>query len=218
MADAGSGVAGGGAEMIVCGFEPFGGRHTNRSWEVALALDAHLPRGAFERGAFERVQLPVDFVALRRIVPGLVARAGRALVLLGEAGGTDAVQVERVGLNVLHARIPDNLGARPEFAEVVANAPLARFARWDAEACARTIAAEGVPVQVSHHAGTYACNAALYLALDAAETAGASAASAASGIRGAAPATIGFIHVPVETPPETPRIAAAIARLLLTFR
>jgi pyroglutamyl-peptidase len=194
-------MAEGSAGWIVCGFEPFGGRTTNRSWEVVEALEAHAPPGSFER-----VQLPVDFAALRRIVPGLVERTGRALLMLGEAAGTDAVQVERVGLNVVHARIPDNLGAQPEFDPVVAGAPLARFARWDAEACVRTLAAEGLPVRVSHHAGTYACNAALYLALDAAEN------------LGAAPATIGFLHVPVETPPETPRIAAAIARLLLTFR
>jgi pyroglutamyl-peptidase len=200
MADDAPNAAPGGS-IIVCGFEPFGGRTTNRSWEVVESLAAHAPGLAFER-----VQLPVDFAALRRIVPGLVERAGRALVMLGEAAGTDAVQVERVGLNVVHARIPDNLGAQPTFDAVVANAPLARFARWDADACAAVIAAEGVPVRVSHHAGTYACNSALYLALDAADT------------EDAAPATIGFIHVPVDRPPETPRIAAAIARLLLTFR
>jgi pyroglutamyl-peptidase len=187
--------------MIVCGFEPFGGRTTNRSWEVVEALAAHAPGLSFER-----VQLPVDFAALRRIVPQLVERAGRALIMLGEAGGSDAVQVERVGLNVVHARIPDNLGAQPAFEDVVGDAPLARLARWDAATCARTIAAAGVPVRVSHHAGTYACNAALYLALDAADTGS------------AAPATIGFLHVPVDSPPETPRIAAGIARLLLTFR
>jgi pyroglutamyl-peptidase len=189
------------APVIVCGFEPFGGRPTNRSWEVVEALAAYAPPGSYEA-----VRLPVDFAALARLVPGLVRRAGRALVMLGEAGGTDAVQVERVGLNVVHARIPDNLGAQPAYEEVVPAAPLARFARWDAEACARVLAAAGVPVRVSHHAGTYACNTALYLALDAAESGG------------GAPATIGFVHVPVDEPPGTSRIAAGIARLLLTFR
>jgi len=61
-------------------------------------------------------------------------------------------------------------------------------------------------VRVSHHAGTYACNAALYLAL-------AAAAATAS-----APVVLGFVHVPVDGALETPRIAAGIARLLLTFR
>ncbi len=185
--------------VIVCGFEPFGGRPVNRSWQVVAALP-ELPGLAVEK-----VQLPVDFEALRTLVPALAGRARRALVLCGEAAATDAVQVERVALNVVDARIPDNRGAQPSFEEVVPGAPLARYARWDAAWVAATLADAGVPVRVSHHAGTYACNASLYLALEALAAA-------------ATPALVGFIHIPVGTPPETSVITAGIARLLLTFR
>jgi len=187
--------------VIVAGFEPFGGRQENRSWQVVQALPDDL--------AVERVQLPVDFVALQTLVPALVARRPRTLVLLGEASGTDALQVERVALNVVHARIADNRDARPVLAEVVPGAPLARYARWDAAALVDTLVDAGVPAQISHHAGTYACNAALYLALHTAAT-----ASDPDDV----PTTLGFVHVPVTSPPETSAIAAGIARLLLTFR
>src|SRR5689334_24191265 len=90
-------------DFVVCGFEPFGGRVENRSWQVVSALPA-LPPDL----TVERVQLPVDFAALRTLVPPLLARARRAVLLLGEAGATDALQVERVALNVADARIPDN--------------------------------------------------------------------------------------------------------------
>jgi pyroglutamyl-peptidase len=190
------------ADVVLCGFEPFGGRSVNRSWQVVSAVP-ELP-GVH----VDRVQLPVDFAALRTLVPALVARAGRALVLCGEAEGEGAVLVERVALNVVDARLPDNRGAQPRLEELVPGAPLARYARWDAPAACSELAQAGVPVRVSHHAGTYACNASLYLALQALDDEAAKPA----------PAVVGFIHVPVASPPETPVIAAGIARLLLTFR
>jgi pyroglutamyl-peptidase len=181
-------------EILLAGFEPFDGRASNRSWQVVDAVPAE--------PWLEKVQLPVDFAALRTIIPELAGRARKALVLCGESAQHEVVQVERVALNVLDARIPDNRGARPRFEEVAADAPLARYARWDAAQVAEALTQAGVTALVSHHAGTYACNASLYLALHAAS----------------APAIVGFLHVPVATTPESSRIAAAIARLLLTFR
>jgi pyrrolidone-carboxylate peptidase len=184
-------------DVIVTAFEPFGGRTVNRSWEIVTSLP--------DVPGIEKVQLPVDYAKVRTLVPELVARAGRALIMLGEAGRGGPVDVERIGTNIADADIPDNGGAQPRGEELVPGAPLARYARWDAHAVAATLSAAGVSVEVSHHAGTYLCNAALFLALEAAE-------------RGPAPATIGFLHVPVETPPETPVLVAGISRLLLTFR
>jgi pyroglutamyl-peptidase len=186
-------------DVVLTGFEPFGGRAENRSWQVVEAV----PDVPGVRVA--KVQLPVDFTQLARAVTPLVPRARRALVLIGESAQTSVVEIERVALNVVHARIPDNRGAQPRFEELAAQAPLARYARWDAARVADVLAGAGVPVHVSHHAGTYACNASLYLALHEAETIA------------AAPPIIGFIHVPVVSPPETSTIAEGIARLLLTF-
>jgi pyroglutamyl-peptidase len=185
------------SDVIVTGFEPFDQRAVNRSWEVVAALP--------DAPGLEKLQLPVDFAALRELVPALVARAGRALVLVGESASAESVEVERIALNVADARIPDNRGAQPRFEELVPEAPLARYARWDAGRVVDLLAAAGVPARVSHHAGTYACNASLYLALEAAA-------------RYDAPAIIGFLHVPVGGVTSTPTIAAGISRLLLTFR
>ena len=190
-------MADGRSDVIVTGFEPFEQRPINRSWEVVAALP--------EAPGLEKVQLPVDFAALARLVPELVARAGRALVMVGESSLAEGVEVERIALNVAHARIADNRGAQPSLAELVPEAPLARYARWDAGAIVDVLSAAGVPARVSHHAGTYACNAALYLALEAAA-------------ERPAPAIIGFLHVPVSEVVTSATVAAGVARLLLTFR
>lgn len=179
---------------IVAAFEPFGGRRRNRSWEAvrraALASDV------------ERVQLPVDFERLRARVPALVARGSRALLLVGEHGGARAIAVERLALNVVCARIPDNSGRRPQDVEIVPGAPLARAVTCDALAIVSALRALGLDAEQSHHAGTYACNAALYLALDEAERRGAET-------------VIGFLHVPRRGWPRGPT-TAALARAVAT--
>jgi pyroglutamyl-peptidase len=188
-------------DVVLTGFEPFGGRAENRSWQVVEAVEA------VPGVRIAKVQLPVDFAALAERLPALVARARRALVMVGESAQTQVVEIERVALNVIDARIPDNRGWQPRFEEVVPGAPLARYARWDAAQVAEVIASAGAPVHVSHHAGTYACNAALYLALDEAE----------SGRMPLAPPFVGFVHVPVTSETETSTIAEGITRLILTF-
>jgi pyroglutamyl-peptidase len=158
--------------ILLTGFEPFGGRTINRSWEIVQRVQADT----------ERVQLPVDFEKLARIVPEWMARRPDAVLLVGEAP-QDCVTVETIALNVIHDRRSDNAGRQIEFAPVRENRPLALPATWNAIAVADAIDRAGAPVEISHHAGTYACNAALYHALDAASE---------LGLR----APIGFLHVP----------------------
>lgn len=158
--------------ILLAGFEPFGGRTINRSWEAVQRVQADA----------ERLQLPVDFEKLARIVPEWMARHPEAVLLVGEANYA-SVTVETIALNVIHDRRADNAGRRIELASVRENRPLALPATWNATAVAQAIDRAGAPVEISHHAGTYACNAALYHALDEASV---------LGLR----APIGFLHVP----------------------
>jgi pyroglutamyl-peptidase len=143
---------------IVTGFAPFGGRTNNRSWELVGRLPA--------RAGLEKLQLPVDFEALARLVPALARRKPAVLLMVGEAP-VDSVCVEQVALNVADAGIPDNTGAAPRAQPLVASGALALASSWDAQALARSMQRNGIPAVASWHAGTYACNAALYLALHA---------------------------------------------------
>jgi pyroglutamyl-peptidase len=187
--------------VILCGFEPFGGRRRNRSWDAVSRVP--------DRGRLERAVLPVDFAALARTVPALVARDPELLIMVGEDGGRRrGLALERVALNVAHAEIPDNRGQAPQ-AEALApggDAPLAYPASWDAPAIVARLLLAGIAAEVSHHAGTFACNAALYLALH-----------AAAGMQ--ATTTIGFVHVPGKDWPVGPTTAAlahAIDTCILT--
>jgi pyroglutamyl-peptidase len=142
--------------IVVIGFEPFDGRTRNRSWEVVRRLPA--------RPGLETVRLPVNFAELENAVPALAERKPRALLLVGESS-TGAVSVEQLALNIVDTDTPDNAGRSPQAEAIVTDGPLALRARWDARTVARRLNAIGIPAVASFHAGTYACNFALYLAL-----------------------------------------------------
>lgn len=187
-----------GPRPIVLGaFEPFGGRRVNRS--LAAVERVRPPPGV----RLEKVTLPVDFERLPERIAEPVAARPAALVLVGEASGRRTVAVECVALNVLHARVPDNAGRRPRRERVLPDQALALPATWDADALLRAVHASGVPARLSHHAGTHACNASLYLALAAGPD-----------------CPVGFLHVPTwpwRLGPSTAALARALERVILTI-
>lgn len=168
--------------VVLTGFEPFHGRTRNRSWELVRRLE--LPEDR------ERHCLPVDFARVREMVLGILETRPRALLMVGEAP-TAEVLVEQIALNAADVDEPDNAGRMPQNQLLVEGAPLAYRASWDARLVAGRMHQEGIPAVVSFHAGTFACNAALYFALH-------SLAQRDSG-DGPDPSpgtAVGFLHVP----------------------
>jgi pyroglutamyl-peptidase len=145
--------------VLLTGFDPFGGESTNPSWEAVRRLAGTTV--ARHRVVAER--LPTAFGAALTALGAALERHRPALVLcVGQAGGRAALSVERVALNLIDARIPDNSGAQPIDVPVVAGAPLAYFAPLPVKAIVGALRAAGVPAEVSHSAGTFVCNAVFY--------------------------------------------------------
>ncbi len=178
------------ATVLLAAFEPFGGRTRNRS------LDAV---GRLARDGMATRTLPVSFDRLPEIVPSLVEECERALVLVGESGPARVPTLERVAINLIDARLSDNDGAAPRDRPIVERGPAAYLATWPARELADSLRAAGHRVELSAHAGTFACNAALYLALH----------RAASLER---PPRIGFVHVPAGWWWANDRRASAVLR------
>ena len=166
-----------GPRVAVVGFEPFDGRTTNRSWELARRF-----RG---RGGTDVHCLPVDFSRLDSLVAGILVRAPAALLMIGESPIRE-LRVEQIALNVADSERGDNAGRIPHGEPLVPGGALALRTSWNARAVAGRLHQEGIPATVSFHAGTFACNAALYCALSRMGEAG----------TGGAETAIGFIHIP----------------------
>lgn len=166
--------------ILITGFEPFGGDSVNPSADLVQALAAvSLP--SLDLAA---AILPCAFRAMPLALRAAIERyEPEAILSFGLAGGRAGLSVERVAINVIDARIADNEGARPLDEPVIAGGPAAYFSTIPIKAVFARVREAGIPVAVSQTAGTFVCNAALYVALHL-------AATAYPGIRS------GFIHVP----------------------
>lgn len=181
--------------VLLTGFEPFGGDGHNPSIVAARDAVALLA----ERGvAAEAVELPCAFAdAGPALTAALERTRPEAVLAVGLAGGTAAVRVERVAVNIQDARIPDIAGAQPVDRPVRADGPAALFATLPAKRAVAAIRAVGVPAELSLSAGAFVCNHVMYVLLDAPGTAG----------------SAGFVHVPWDEEhrptPDTPALPAA---------
>ena len=150
--------------ILVTGFEPFGGSAVNPSEQLAkkLAEMQPLPAHRVEMRilAVDRNQGPQALInALGEIHPEVV-------ICLGEATGRAAISIERVAINLLDFRIPDNSGNQVIDAEIHPGGPTAYFSTLPVREMKAAIEAVQVPAELSLSAGSYLCNQVMYTLLD----------------------------------------------------
>lgn len=166
--------------VLLTGFEPFGGESENASFRAVQRLTDRVIAGH----RVVTAELPTVFGASLDRLRALIDEHRPALVLCtGEAGGSAAIAVERLAVNLIDARIPDNAGAQPVDQPVCPEAPTAYFTRLPAKAIVRRLGEAGIPATVSSSAGTFVCNFVFFGLMHA-------FASQPAAPRG------GFIHVP----------------------
>ncbi|SFU84092.1 pyroglutamyl-peptidase I Cysteine peptidase. MEROPS family C15 [Polaromonas sp. YR568] len=173
--------------VLLTGFDPFGdlgpaGLTLNPSWMAVKALQG-------KRIAGHRIvaaQLPTVFGDSALELKRLLKLHKPALVIcVGQAGGRNAISLERVAINVNDARIPDNTGSQPIDTPVVADGPAAYFGTLPIKAMLQAMQAAGIRSEVSQTAGTFVCNHVFYALIHALTTQ-----------RGFKRTRGGFIHVP----------------------
>ncbi|WFR67786.1 pyroglutamyl-peptidase I [Curtobacterium flaccumfaciens] len=171
--------------VLLTAFEPFGGDAVNPSWEAAQRLAETWDGPA----TLVVEQLPVVFAEERsRLAAAIEQHRPTVVVATGLAAGRAAVTPERVAINVMDARIPDNVGAQPVDEPIDPHGPPAVFSGLPIKRIVRDVRAAGVPASVSNTAGTFTCNQVFYELMSFAGR---------DGFRA------GFVHVPA-----TPDLAA----------
>ena len=95
-------------KLLITGFDPFGGEQVNPAFEAVRLLPDEIT-------GLElcKLEIPTEFIksgvilkdALRAVHPN-------AVLCVGQAGGRTAVTPERVAINLMDARIPDNASCR----------------------------------------------------------------------------------------------------------
>lgn len=145
--------------VLITGFEPFGGQTINPSWLCVSALPETLAGVRAERRL-----LPVDWekgpAALRAAIDELQPAA---VLCVGQAGGRDAFNIERVAVNLRGGA--DNAGLTQTDAPVTQNAPTAYFSTLPCAQMLETLSKAEIPAVYSFSAGIYLCNCVMYTAL-----------------------------------------------------
>ena len=147
-------------KILVTGFEPFGGVARNPAQDIARALDGRRIGGAEILGRM----LPVS---MRRLRPALMrvldASRPRAILALGLAGGEAVIRLERFGVNLADFPLADNDGQRVLDAALLEGGRPAVASTLPNRAIRSALLDAGIPARLSDSAGTYLCNACLYL-------------------------------------------------------
>jgi pyroglutamyl-peptidase len=141
--------------VLLTAFDAYDCWTENSSWLTLMELTKMLP--AVPRVTTRRYA--VNLAALRQRLTSDLAAHYDYVLHLGQAPGHASIQLEAVGVNVNGAASPLPEDLQPLAADgPVAYRSLLPVAKW-----ASNLRRAGIPCHVSYHAGTFVCNAALYL-------------------------------------------------------
>ncbi|MBS2038294.1 pyroglutamyl-peptidase I [bacterium] len=145
--------------VLITGFEAFAGGASNPSAEIALALNGRRLLGHELVGAVLPCVFGQDLKALRDL---LRRHRPEVVICLGLAGGRSMLSLERVAINVVDARVPDNAGVAPVDIPVVPGGPVGYWSTLPIKAIYAAWRQAGLPGEVSQTAGTFVCNHLFY--------------------------------------------------------
>ena len=150
-------------QVLLTGFEPFGGSNINSSWETVAYIEQLSPQNV----NIETVKLPVSFdrsgleiiKAIRRNTPDI-------LIMLGQRGQGSSIDIERIAVNLMDASNPDNDGCCPQEQMISAKGNAAYFSNLPVKILRDALLQKNIPAKVSNSAGLYVCNSTYYNALN----------------------------------------------------
>lgn len=146
--------------VLITAFEPYEPWETNASWLAMLELTKDLPTGSGAAGLEVTTRLyPVDFSKVReKLAADLTADYDYA-IHLGQAPGRASVQLESIGINIggTSQQTPE------DYRPLVEDGPVAFRSSLPLAEWSMRMRKANIPAQVSYFAGTFLCNAMLYL-------------------------------------------------------
>jgi pyroglutamyl-peptidase len=146
------------SRILITAFEPYGSWAENSSWLALVEYSKELPTA----GRIVTRRYPVDLQAVQERLAKDLAEDFDYALHLGQAPGSAAIRLEAFAINV-----GGNSNDSPEsFRPLIADGPAAYRSTLPLASWAQELRESGIPASVSYHAGTYLCNAILYLSHD----------------------------------------------------
>lgn len=148
-------------KILLTGFEPFGGEEINPSYEVIKRIP-----DTIEGCEIIKLELPTVFQESFDILKESLEQNQPDVVLsIGQAANRYGITVEKVAVNLIDSKIPDNHGNQPIDAVIREDGENAYFSNIPVRTIVDNIKGVGIPADISYTAGTYVCNYVLYQGL-----------------------------------------------------
>lgn len=145
--------------VLLTGFEPYWTYFENSSWVVAQEVAKCQLAGI----SLCTEQMPVSFARVKEAVGAAIQKHSPDLIImLGQSGGSDRIKLERVAINLMDSKLPDNDGYIPNEAEIHKDGIPALFTNTEIKSLKDSVEAKGVRVKISNSCGLYVCNCLYY--------------------------------------------------------
>ena len=153
---------GGPENILLTGFQPFGGSTVNPSISACRMLEGKMGEG------FEIVveDIPLRFHEIRSAIEGHIMRLDPAAVICTGQSGRASISLERVAINVSDPKRSYNCGTHPVDEPLKEDGPPAYFNALPLRNILGAIQKAGVPTAISNSAGTFECNQIFYHLMD----------------------------------------------------
>ena len=146
-------------DILITGYEPFGGDNTNPSLELAQALNGC----RYKDYTFQYAKIPVN---RQECIPTMEKAINcfqpELVICTGLAYGRSSISIERVAINVADFPWPDNAGYLALNETIDVEGPTAYFSTLPIRNIMQSLHTEGIPAYISNSAGTYCCNLLMY--------------------------------------------------------
>jgi len=144
--------------ILVTGFEPFDGFTTNPSEEVVKALDGK----RISKFSLVGLVLPLDYKNALGLLDTALKKHHPAFILSCGQANRAVITIERIAINILSTKRPDNYDNIPETDIIDPQGPAAYFSNLNPLKLVQALKDSGTPADVSYFAGAYGCNWLLY--------------------------------------------------------
>ena len=149
-------------KILLTGFEPFDKSPINPSEQIVQTLTQEIIPDV----SLEAAILPVDLeLGPETLLKAVNCTKPDAVLCLGQASRRTVISIERVAVNLLDFRIPDNAGNQVTDQPIIAGAPAAYFTTLPVRRIYETLKQKGIPAELSLSAGAYLCNQVIYTLL-----------------------------------------------------
>lgn len=148
--------------ILVCGFKPFQNEEINPTEKLIEELE-QIQKKSDEFKNFQTLVLPVSYQQAPEILKKkLTDEKFEKVLMMGQAGSSSRIRLERVALNWQETDVTDEMGYQPKPGKISDSGSDVYFTRMPIAHLKAQLEKQQIPVEISFSAGAFVCNRVYY--------------------------------------------------------